>query len=91
MNQNYYDDYIVPLLIFSSFILIYLLTFIKPEIEDLERYYQDEKQEKEKKQKKKIKIDPYLPFYMISPLSSPLYIRDIRGEQYRYDLTTTMS
>jgi len=91
MSQNYYDDYIAPFLVFSSFILLYLLTFIKPEIEDLEKHYKDYK---EKKDIKNIKIDPYLPFYIpSSPLMSPYYtyITRERGEDKTYVFSTTTS
>ena len=50
------DIYMIGYLIFSSIILLYMMTFIKPEIEKLE---EDNK------------INPYLPFCISSPLMSP--------------------
>jgi len=49
------DIYMIGYLIFSSVVLLYMMTFIKPEIEKLE----DEN-----------KINPYLPFCVSSPLIS---------------------
>ena len=60
-----YGDYILWYLFASSIILIYLTTFIKPEIEKMEEQNKDNRNNK-------VKVDPYLPFYIKSPLSSPI-------------------
>ena len=63
-----YDDYILWYLFASAIILVYLTTFIKPEIEKMEEQNKDAKFNKDNK----VKVDPYLPFYINSPLSSPI-------------------
>jgi hypothetical protein len=69
-----YDDYILWYLFASAIILVYLTTFIKPEIEKMEEQNKDNKDTKNSKNDKanKVKVDPYLPFYINSPLSSPI-------------------
>ena len=65
---------IVSLLSFSALILIYMMTFLKPEKDD-----QQETPLLEKEQEKKLRINPYLPF--MSPTSySPFY--------YTYSIST---
>lgn len=65
---------IVSLLSFSALILIYMMTFLKPEKED-----QEEIPLVENKKEKKLQINPYLPF--TSPTSSsPFY--------YTYTIST---
>jgi len=66
-----YDDYILWYLFASAIILVYLTTFIKPEIEKMEEQNKDNKNAKNGKVNK-VKVDPYLPFYINSPLSSPI-------------------
>lgn len=62
-----YDDYILWYLFVSAIILVYLTTFIKPEIEKME-----EQNKQNKDNKEKLKVDPYFPFYINSPLTSPI-------------------
>lgn len=61
---------IVSLLSFSALILIYTMTFLKPEKEDEELVLLIERP-----RDKKLKINPYLPF--MSPImNSPFYYGD---------------
>ena len=53
------DEEIVIYLVISSMVLLYLMRFIEPEIEKMEN-------------ENKIKINPYLPFCISSPLLSPI-------------------
>jgi hypothetical protein len=64
---------IVSLLSFSALLLIYMMTFLKPEKEDEEWALLVEQTPLIPNQaKKKLKIDPYLPF--MSPIMhSPFY------------------
>lgn len=58
---------IVSLLSFSALILIYMMTFLRPEREDGEEPLLERA-----KNEKKIRINPYLPF-MSPTSSSPFY------------------
>ena len=78
-----YDDYILWYLFGSAIILIYLTTFIKPEIDKIEAQNKDIKDIKDIKNNK-IKVDPYIPFYINSPLSSPIFSYSNYSQNYNF-------
>lgn len=88
MTTEIYDDYILWYLFGSAIILIYLTTFIKPEIDKIEAQNKDIKNNKDNKDiknnKDKIKVDPYLPFYINSPLSSPIFSYSNYSQNYNF-------
>ena len=63
---------IVSLLSFSALVLVYMMTFLRPEKEDEELVLLIEQSMDGKRTEKKLRINPYLPF--MSPIiTSPFY------------------
>lgn len=57
----------MSLLSFSALLLIYMMTFLRPEKED------EEEEKKPLNVPKKLKTDPYLPFMSPTMIHSPFY------------------
>ncbi len=85
--KNPYTEFqIIIMMCFSALILIYMMTFIEKERDDCGK----EKNENCNNCNKKIKINPYLPFCVASPLISPIYYNFERNKVYSFSLTETV-